>query len=155
MLRAMSRPGSLRWVIRLLLIGWELPQNIFGLARISLALLLGRVHRVELERERIMVELTEGAAVSLGLFVLWTTADNPFIPVGAENRDHEYGHSIQSRWLGPLYLPIVGIPSTARVVYAVCFRRIHGRRWPGYYNGFPEKWADRLGGVNVSIRPQP
>ena len=107
------------------------------------------------ERERVLVELSEGAAVCLGLFVLWTDRDNPYVPVGPENRAHEYGHSIQSRWLGPLYLPIVGLPSTLRVGYAVAYKWIHKRRWSGYYRGFPERWADELGGADVALRPDP
>ena len=102
-----------------------------------------------------MVELHEGAAISLGLFVLWTDQDNAFVPVGAENRDHELGHAAQSRLLGPLFLPVVGLTSTARLAYAVGHRLIRRRRWGGYYDGFPEKWADALGNVDRSLRPKP
>jgi hypothetical protein len=138
-----------------MLFAWELPQNILGMARVALDMARGRVKRVCFERERFMVELSEGAAVSLGLFVLWTSGDNPYVPVGAENAAHEYGHSIQSRWLGPLYLLVIGVPSTMRVMYAVAHRLIYGRRWGGYYDGFPEAGADKLGGADVSLRPQP
>ena len=143
------------WPARLLLAGWESPQNILGVGRLLLAAARNRVRNLRCEDERIMVELKEGAAVSLGLFVLWTTEDNPYVPVGEENRAHEYGHSIQSRRLGPLYLPVVGVPSTLRVFYAVGHRLVRGRRWAGYYDGFPENWADELGNVNVSLRPAP
>jgi hypothetical protein len=101
-----------------------------------------------------MVQVND-VAVSLGLFVFFTNEDNPYVPVGRENRDHEYGHSLQSRLLGPLYLPIVGIPSELRVLYAFAHRHATGRRWAGYYDGFPEDWADRLGGVDKSLRPPP
>jgi len=143
------------WLRRLLLLVWEAPQNVLGLARVGLALLRGRVRQVRFVDERVMVELQQGAAISLGLFVLWTTVDNPYVPVGKENRAHEYGHSIQSRWLGPLYLPVVGVPSTMRVLYALVYRLIHQQRWPGYYDGFPEKQADELGGVDIGLRPPP
>ena len=102
-----------------------------------------------------MVELHEGAAISLGLFVLWTDKDNGFVPVGAENRDHELGHALQSRLLGPLFLPVVGVTSTVRLAYAVGYRLLRGRRWGGYYDGFPERWADELGGVDQLLRPEP
>jgi hypothetical protein len=149
------RPGAVRLAKAAALVAWELPQNLLGAARIGLAIARGRVRRVRFERERIMVELSEGAAVSLGLFVLWTDVDNEYVPVGSENRDHEYGHSIQSRWLGPAYLPVVGLPSTLRVLYAVGHRHLLGRRWGGYYDGFPENWADALGGVDRARRPPP
>jgi len=141
------------WLHRLALLAWEWPQNSLGALRLGLALARGRVLKVRFEDERIMVELGEGAAVSLGLFVLWTNEDNPYVPVGAENRAHEYGHSIQSRWLGPLYLPVVGVPSTLRVFYAVGHRHLLGQRWSGYYSGFPESWADKLGRADTRLRP--
>lgn len=47
---------------------------------------------------------------------------------------HEYGHSIQSRLLGPLYLFVIGIPS----LWSVAFR-------PDKHSQFyTERWADRL-----------
>ena len=89
-----------RWLMRGGLLAWEFPQNSLGVLRVGLALARKRVKKFRWERERVMVELSEGAAISLGLFVLWTDRDNPFVPVGKENIDHEYGHSLQSRMLG-------------------------------------------------------
>lgn len=144
------------WSKRALLFAWELPQNVLGALNLGFILALRKVHRVRFERERLMVEIAPGAnAVSLGFFVFWSQHDNPFVPVGPENHDHEYGHSIQSRWLGPLYLPLVGVPSSMRVVYALVHKAITGRRWPRYYAGYPERWADRLGGADISRRPAP
>src|SRR6185295_12547507 len=107
---------------RLVLALWELPQNALGAANFVLWTARRRVERVTVDRGRVMIELREGAAVSLGSFVFWTRHDNPWVPVGEENRDHEFGHSIQSRMLGPLYLPLVGLPSSARAMYAVAYR---------------------------------
>jgi hypothetical protein len=141
---------------RALLFLWELPQNLLGLLNVSIVAAFRRIERVEFDRERVMIELRPGAnAVSLGLFVFWSPHDNPFVPVGRENRDHEWGHTVQSRWLGPLYLLVVGVPSTMRVFYAVAHRAITGRRWGGYYDGWPERSADALGGVDRSLRPAP
>lgn len=53
----------------------------------------------------------------------------------------------QSRMLGWLYLPVVGLPSISRAAYALLYREVTGRQWTGYYDGYPENWADRLGGV--------
>src|SRR5437667_5904480 len=117
---------------------WELPQNLLGVARLATLALSGHVTNVRFEKERLFVEIVVDGAVSLGLFVFFTSRDNKYVPVGPENKDHEYGHSIQSRWLGPLYLPIVGVPSTIRGLYAFAHRHIAGRRWGGYYDGFPE-----------------
>jgi hypothetical protein len=66
-------------------------------------------------------------------------------------KDHEYGHSIQSRYLGPLYLLVVGIPSMlCNNLWDRWFHRgwTNQQRINWYYKRFPERWADRLGGVN-------
>ncbi len=144
-----------RWFTRAALFVWELPQNVLGAALLASHVARRTVRGVKLERERVMVEIGSIGAVSLGLFVFWTDRDNRYVPVGPENRDHEFGHSIQSRMLGPMYLPIVGVTSELRVVYAFAHRHVTGRRWAGYYDGFPENWADRLGGVDRTLRPRP
>jgi hypothetical protein len=60
---------------------------------------------------------------------------------------HEYGHALQSVLLGPLYLIVVGIPSLSRVAYSKWYYKKSGRSWKNYFKGFPENWADKLGGV--------
>ena len=62
---------------------------------------------------------------------------------------HEYGHSKQSRMLGFLYLFVVGIPSITGNIIDRLFHKnwsyAKSRKW--YYSRYPEKWADKLGGV--------
>lgn len=55
---------------------------------------------------------------------------------------HEYGHTIQSKYLGWLYLIIVGLSS---IIWAF----IHSNFKTGkpYDWWFTEKWADKLGNV--------
>lgn len=53
---------------------------------------------------------------------------------------HEYGHCIQSRKLGWLYLLVVGLPSILHAALCPCKRH-------SYFDVFPENWADKLGGV--------
>lgn len=125
---------------------WELPQNVLGLSLLGVEALTRSIVDVRFERERVMIE-SKGQAISLGLFVFWCRTSNRWHDLDERNRDHEYGHSIQSRRLGPLYLPLVGVPSTARALYALAYREITGRKWSRYYAGYPERWADQLGGV--------
>lgn len=125
---------------------WELPQNVLGLSLYVLERARGGVVEARFERERWVVE-TDGRAISLGLFVFWSRRSNRWHDLDERNRDHEYGHSIQSRLLGPLYLPVVGVTSSARAAYALVYRELRGKKWDRYYDGFPEDWADRLGGV--------
>lgn len=52
---------------------------------------------------------------------------------------HEYGHYIQSQYLGPLYLNVVGLPSLASTAFVKKLTGIeHGNRWF-------ETWANDLG----------
>lgn len=58
---------------------------------------------------------------------------------------HEWGHSIQSLIFGPLYLLVIGIPSVMRGSISH-WHYNKNDNWD-YYNGFPENWADKIGGV--------
>ncbi len=55
---------------------------------------------------------------------------------------HEYGHTVQSLFLGFLYLPVMGIPST---VWGFCFGKKRREQNISYFSFFTEKWANRLG----------
>ena len=57
---------------------------------------------------------------------------------------HEYGHSVQSHYLGWLYLPVIGLPS---LIWCKCFEKYRVKRGISYYDFYTEKWADKLGGV--------
>ena len=131
---------------------WELPQTSLGLALLGAEIARGRVRSIEITDTpragtRVVCE-TEGSAISLGHVVFWCRQSNRRHELDARNRGHELGHAVQSRMLGPLYLPIVGVPSSARAIYALFYRELRGHKWPSYYEGFPEKWADQLGGVS-------
>lgn len=152
MARSAGEPRRASWITRGLLSAWELPQNLVGLSLLGIEALTGSIVELRFERERVMVE-SKGRAISLGLFIFWCRRSNRWHELDERNRDHEWGHSVQSRWLGPLYLPIVGVSSSARALYALAYREVKGRRWEGYYAGFPESWADRLGGVDRTPRP--
>lgn len=56
----------------------------------------------------------------------------------------EYGHSIQSILIGPLFLPVIAIPS---VIWATMpfFERLRRRKGLSYYWLYCEKWANTLG----------
>ena len=105
--------------------------------------------------------------MSLGVFIfLGCCARGPDDPLVI----HEYGHSVQSVLLGPLYLPIIGIPS---LIWAATSRsrrrRRQGRpqktgpaagrppkakrRRKKYTEFYTEKWANRLGRKATGRRP--
>jgi hypothetical protein len=58
---------------------------------------------------------------------------------------HESGHVLQSKYLGPLYLFIIGIPS---LLWAATHRWIAPKK--SYYWFYTEKLANRLGGVAIN-----
>ncbi len=127
---------------------WELPQNLLGLGLLALCRVGGRVVSLKRERGRLFVEVDQ-LGVSLGWFVFWCRDLDPMAAAAMWTREHEYGHTLQSRMFGPLYLLVVGIPSVSRVAYAWWRHRV-GRPWHGYYDGWPEKQADQLAGVDRS-----
>lgn len=75
--------------------------------------------------------------LSLGMFIfVWPDDDRVCV--------HEYGHTIQSAVLGPLYLPVIGIPS-AIWANLPAFQKRRSKEHLSYYRFYPEKWANRLG----------
>lgn len=127
---------------------WEAPQSLLGLLNLAVQRLLGNIEALEQRHGRVFVRLRGAGAVSLGYFVFWSTHDTAFVRVNPHNDLHEWGHAKQSRLLGPLYLLVVGVPSSLRATYAMAQWPFTRRPWEGYYDGFPEAWADRLGGVS-------
>lgn len=88
-----------------------------------------------------VTEWSYGGSVSLGmfLFVSVSTSDDHRRKLTA----HEYGHSVQSLILGPLYLLVIGLPS---IIWAGLppLKRLRQRRSISYYRLYTEKWANRL-----------
>ncbi len=120
---------------------WGLPQTILGLLEFI-------KHWKEphyIYHGAIVTECKENFNISLGLFVFV----NEDKASGGRIRpqqilDHEYGHTVQSLLLGPLYLLIIGIPSWlwCNIPY---FRKLRKQKQISYHSFYTEKWADRLG----------
>ena len=134
------------YLITALLLVWELPQTMLGLMVYAFIKWRHKVKDSDVENHRLYVE-TQNTGVSLGLFVFWTPDGNRFPYLKNDCRMHEYGHAQQSLMLGPLYLLLIGIPSLSRVFYRWAYYKIKGESWKKYYFGYPENWADILGGV--------
>ncbi len=125
---------------------WEAPQTALGVAILGVEAARKRIRNIEVVNGRMVVE-SRGTGISLGHIVFWSRESSRWHELDDRNRAHELGHTKQSRLFGPLYLPIIGVPSISRAIYALAYREITGREWTRYYDGYPEKWADRLGGV--------
>ena len=114
---------------------WGLPQNLIGLV-----IWLGckgerceSFHGAAVTRWRV-----RRGSLGLGMFLFLTKRADRKVLV------HEYGHSVQSLILGPLFLPVVGIPSFLWAGLRVC-QNYRARRKKSYYSFYPERWANALG----------
>ncbi len=113
---------------------WGLIQNVLGLAVFML-----NVFRPHYVKDGSIVTLwrLKYSSMCLGLFIF--LSENSSEKGGAIYR-HEYGHLVQSAILGPLYLPIIALPS---LLWASTFPR--KKRTVPYDSFYPEKWATKLG----------
>lgn len=86
--------------------------------------------------------------ISLGMFIF---VGNPLLENGEQYAylTHEYGHSIQSLIYGPLYLLIVGIPSSK---WAAEYTEEKLKAGISYFSVFPENQANRLGEKVTGIK---
>lgn len=123
-------------LLSIVLYVWQLPQNLLGL----LLLLFTKGEKKHyLNGIRFYYQSRFPGGITLGEYILLGTMQS-------ETVRHEYGHVLQSRSLGPLYLIMVGLPSLVHAWlngYIGCCRR----HQEGYHHFYTEKWADRLGGV--------
>jgi hypothetical protein len=133
---------------KILLFIWQLPQHLLALILIRV---LGATKTFNpsicidfwlYKPKNRLGEFISG--VSLGRYIILKTKN-------VNTVKHENGHSKQSLIFGPLYLLAIGIPSA---VFNNLWDRYFHKNWPTekrhkwYYNRYPEKWADKLGGVN-------
>ena len=64
---------------------------------------------------------------------------------------HKVGHSKQSLIFGWFYLLLVGLPSVINNITDMLFHKKwdYEKRRNWYFSQYPEKWADKLGGVFI------
>ena len=122
---------------------WQLPQNLLGLCLLLYYKHEKEYHRLNGRRFYFTKEMPSG--ISLGNYIIMNRADKE------DGMRHEYGHSIQSRWLGLLYLPTIGLLSgiwnlidvhivSPRIGYKASYKLYYSMPW--------EAWADKLGKVD-------
>jgi len=122
---------------------WQLPQHL-------LALILIYIYKPRIResyRHKTVYRLWgSGWGISLGNYIILDTRHTELTV------KHEYGHSLQSLMLGPLYLILVGIPSiTMNILSTILFKLGKPKMLQNYYKRWPESWADKLG--EVGVRP--
>lgn len=103
----------------------------------------------------VITEWENKSSVSLGMFVFVT--EEPFFCENEKLKKdhtkeelsrrllvHEYGHTIQSLILGPLYLIVIGIPSTLWGFLPYCNKK-REKEQLSYFSFYTESWANSLG----------
>jgi len=131
-----------KWIRTLLNYTWELPQTLLG----EILLIVGKFYSAKWESydyENVRVHRSDIRwGVSLGRHIL---LGNRY---GDDTVKHEFGHTQQSLYLGPVYLIVVGLPSiTMNIISQLDYKYGKGEFSRNYYNRWPENWADKLGGV--------
>ena len=121
-------------VKNILLYIWCMPQNLLGL--LLRLFYKGTDSRYEDVIVRRSLKMQSG--ISLGRYVIVSQFAR------LESVKHEYGHSIQSKRLGWLYLLLVCLSSG---IWHLLYGTLIPKTKNGYYRFITEKWADKLGGV--------
>ena len=119
---------------------WGLPQNLVGGALYLYYRLKGCSH-FSYQGARVVIWTQKSGSMSMGHFLFMHPNWKPY---NHRLLSHEYGHTIQSLILGPMYLPLVGVPS---IIWAglPAFERMRERTHRSYYSVYPENWANHFG----------
>ncbi len=118
--------------LEILLYSWQLPQNLIGLLYLLYC------------RDRVKVTTQGGAVFYATNHVKGGVTLGQYVFISARNMtceaiyDHEYGHVLQSKVLGPLWIFVIAIPSGGHCL--VC-------RAENYYHFYTESWANVWGGI--------
>lgn len=132
-------------IIRALLMLWELPQNIIGALLFTFFRLFSDTIILDEDDSLEIFSPRMRGAISLGNFRIYAYnyAFNSAWYVQLV-RKHEKGHRKQSKWLGPFYLIVIGIPS---IIWATLHSFCKPISKIDYYWFYTEKWANKIGGV--------
>ena len=129
---------------------WGLLQNLAGGTIYAFYRLRGCPHFAYQGALAVIWPVRSGS-MSLGRFLF---LHESYRPGDRALLAHEYGHTIQSLILGPLYLFVIGLPSLLWAGLPVFQRRRHDRH-VSYYSFYPEKWANALGARFARPRRDP
>lgn len=132
----------MKWLKLLIAFLWQLPQSALGL--LVMSTLTRDILKVDHLRDTVLVvNLSKGAwlhGVSLGIFIF---IREDVIKADSNVVYHEFGHVKQSWLLGWTYLFVIGIPSYVNFLRSKKSPEYREK----YYTVYPERWADKWGGV--------
>ena len=132
--------------MKIILYIWQLPQNIIGGIVLLFCKLFYGINECiyyiwksnKETKYKYYVCKNFPGGISLGNHIIVSSGRDLTVK-------HEIGHQIQSKYLGPLYLFVIGIPS---IVWAGLYgTKLFPATPNGYYKFYTEKWADKLAGI--------
>ncbi len=123
---------------------WGIVQNLVGLT-VFLLNIRGRHYAYHGAVVTVWSYSEANAALGMFIFVNEPDGGGALLAKYEFTRVHEYGHTIQSVILGPLYLIVIGLPSMLWCMLPVC-RVYRQKTGTSYYVFYPERWANYLGG---------
>lgn len=145
--KSFQGPQLLRMLLSILRFLWCLPTELLALFLLMLwrsdAADRGQIR----EAHVFLLPGPERRGLSLGRFIFVWSRKKPRLHDKEAWEDlltHEYGHTVQALYLGPVYLIVIGLPS---LIWAGLphLRRMRRRRGISYYQLYTERWADSLG----------
>ena len=126
---------------------WELPQTLIG-ALLALCNRKTLLRVLDYEGQKVYLYDKFDGGISLGYYTHldWNAKDynNGVVREGLKTavRHEVKGHGTQSKWLGPFYLLVIGLPSVIHCgIHLLC-----KRKWD-YYSFYTERWADEIAGI--------
>ena len=119
---------------------WGFPQSLLGLI---FRLVYRNCPRSEYHNA-VVTHWPKGGSMGVGMYLFLGTGGND--EHKAQVLVHEFGHSVQSMILGPLFLPIMGIPSFLWANLKPC-KKLRREKGVSYYSFYPESNANWLGSI--------
>lgn len=121
---------------------WELPQNILG--AIAVKIFNASPYTTYKDAQVYSWNIAGGMSLGKHIFLPFRELDPNTFAVQIHIK-HEYGHTLQSKRLGWLYLLVIALPS-----FLWCWLGKEHRRKTGktYYDFYTESWADKLAGID-------
>ena len=116
---------------------WGFPQTLLG----AMIWLLHRKNPQRVYHGCIVTRWNQSGSLGVGMFLFLSQHSYDSQP---QVQVHEFGHAVQSAILGPLFLPVMGIPSFLWCNLPVC-RKLRKEKGVSYYTFYPESTANKLG----------
>jgi len=139
-----------RLIYWLLQFSWGIVQNILGLLIFVILLIKNPKRKIETFFGAILTHWAFTFSMGCGMFIFYgheNAKDRNEVKV------HEYGHTIQSAVLGPLFMFVIAIPSTSWAFLPI-FINYRKKTGMAYLDLYCESWANKWGEA-VTKMPAP